>query len=466
MKKAYLLVATLFCLAAGTANAQLGLLHTFDGAHGAYPLGSLTMSGKTLFGMTNAGGANDSGCIFSVDTTGINYKDIFDFTMSKGTYPQEGSLKMAGHKLYGMTFSGGANDSGVVFSVDTDGTAFKVLLNFNGSNGAQPIGSLVLNGTKLFGMTYTGGANNYGNVFTIDTAGNNYKDLYDFTSSTGQNPYGDVTIVKDKLFGTCGAGGVGGYGTVFSIDSNGTNYTDLYDFTGIDGAYPNNILAYSGTQLFGMTYGGGANSDGNVFSMDTTGAYFTDLLDLAANVAPEGLYPQGDVVLKGHILYGMAELGGANDSGCIFSVDTNGANYTDLYDFNTGINGNSPYGDVIISGKGLYGTASAGGLSGYGILFKYNDTATTSVQPVKNIASVKLYPNPSNGLFTIQSSVGSGQSSVEVYNALGEQVYKQFTVHSSSFIVDLNNQPNGIYLYRLISETGNLVGEGKLIIQK
>ncbi len=82
---------------------------------------------------------------------------------------------------------------------------------------------------------------------------------------------------------------------------------------------------------------------------------------------------------------------------------------------------------------------------------------------------LSVYPNPSNGNFTIQSSVASGSASggsVEVYNVLGEKVYSQIIVHSSSFIVDISNQPNGIYLYRVIANSGNVLGEGKMVIQK
>jgi hypothetical protein len=82
-------------------------------------------------------------------------------------------------------------------------------------------------------------------------------------------------------------------------------------------------------------------------------------------------------------------------------------------------------------------------------------------------AGVILYPNPNNGQFTIKPSVISGQSSVQIYNMLGEKIYSNaFTTYNSQFTIDLSSQPNGIYLYRVISETGSLVGDGKLIIQK
>jgi len=83
----------------------------------------------------------------------------------------------------------------------------------------------------------------------------------------------------------------------------------------------------------------------------------------------------------------------------------------------------------------------------------------------KNV-NVKVYPNPSNGQFTIQTSITSGQSSIEIYNILGEKVYSQFSTFNSPLSINLSAQPSGVYLYRIVSETGELIGQGKLIIQK
>jgi hypothetical protein len=77
----------------------------------------------------------------------------------------------------------------------------------------------------------------------------------------------------------------------------------------------------------------------------------------------------------------------------------------------------------------------------------------------------KIYPNPSSGKFTMQSSVTNGKSSIEVYNMLGEKVYTG-NLNSTTTEIDLSNQSQGVYLYRMLSETGNLIAEGKLIIQK
>jgi len=54
---------------------------------------------------------------------------------------------------------------------------------------------------------------------------------------------------------------------------------------------------------------------------------------------------------------------------------------------------------------------------------------------------------------------------LEIYNVLGEQI-QQFTIYNSRFTIDLSSQPNGVYLYRVITQDGSLVGEGKLVIEK
>ena len=72
--------------------------------------------------------ANDSGCVFSIDTNGGNYKDLFNFTKTKGYYPH-GDLLLSANKLYGMTWIGGANNWGLIFSFDTNGgNSYKDLL--------------------------------------------------------------------------------------------------------------------------------------------------------------------------------------------------------------------------------------------------------------------------------------------------------------------------------------------------
>ena len=79
---------------------------------------------------------------------------------------------------------------------------------------------------------------------------------------------------------------------------------------------------------------------------------------------------------------------------------------------------------------------------------------------------IKVYPNPSNGIFELVITNEAKQSlnTVEIYNVLGQQVY-QTNIKPGSTEINLRSQPQGIYLYRVITETGNLVGEGKIVKQ-
>jgi len=102
-----------------------------------------------------------------------------------------------------------------------------------------------------------------------------------------------------------------------------------------------------------------------------------------------------------------------------------------------------------------------------------NDEVTAINKVINNSSGLMVYPNPNNGLFTLslsnvnQKSAGGRTScNIEIYNVLGEKVYSQFTTDNSQFTIDLNGQPNGIYLYRVLAETGELAGEGKIVMEK
>jgi Secretion system C-terminal sorting domain len=100
---------------------------------------------------------------------------------------------------------------------------------------------------------------------------------------------------------------------------------------------------------------------------------------------------------------------------------------------------------------------------------------TTTLCPVKSTvginnivaksAEVNVYPNPNAGTFTIALENINEPAQVEVYNVLGEEIY-QSKLNFSNAQINLGGQPNGIYLYRVIKHTGELIGSGKLIIEK
>jgi hypothetical protein len=78
-----------------------------------------------------------------------------------------------------------------------------------------------------------------------------------------------------------------------------------------------------------------------------------------------------------------------------------------------------------------------------------------------------VYPNPSNGNFTLSFSDINEKCNVEIYNVLGEKVYKEtLTQNQSNNAINLTGQSNGVYLYRVLNDEDRLVGSGKLIIEQ
>ncbi len=88
-------------------------------------------------------------------------------------------------------------------------------------------------------------------------------------------------------------------------------------------------------------------------------------------------------------------------------------------------------------------------------------TGISDEAPLSN--QIYLYPNPNNGKFTINLPPSSSNSSLEIYNILGYEVLKSTLINSTTPL-DLSKQAKGIYLYRVISETGQLIGTGKIIV--
>jgi hypothetical protein len=114
------------------------------------------------------------------------------------------------------------------------------------------------------------------------------------------------------------------------------------------------------------------------------------------------------------------------------------------------------------------------------IYYKKNDTVCGSEvvitginQPKQVVSSVDVYPNPSKGLFTIAFShpeLVSRPQTISVYNIMGQKVTVGMLNPpiwgQHDYELDLTAQPNGVYFYRVISGTGSLIGDGKLIIAR
>lgn len=268
MRKATLLVSAAFAIfVAIQAPAQtFNLLHSFNPGPGIFPTGylpggPLVLSGNTLYGASQNGGASGDGVIFAVNTDGSGFTTLYAFTNGYG--PRPASLLLSGNTLYGTTFAGGSSGDGTVFKVSTDGSGFAVLHSFSASSdGSEPAASLALSGNTLYGTAWTDGAQGFGTIFAVNTDGTGFTNLHSFTSIEAANPNG-VVLSDNRLYGT--TSGLGS-GTVFAINTDGTGFEVLHNFTppGVNGVNPDGSLPMAALTLSGGTLYGTAASGGRI----------------------------------------------------------------------------------------------------------------------------------------------------------------------------------------------------------
>jgi uncharacterized repeat protein (TIGR03803 family) len=360
-----------------TSQAQtFTVLHTFTGSpDGAYPVPGLIRNGAgNLYGTTEGGGISNAGTVFKLNKS-ERVSVLYSFTGGDdGGFPFAPLSHDAHGNLYGTTSGRGAFGAGTVFKLDTAGNE-TVLYSFTGGlDGALPYAGLVGGGpsTVFFGTTQSGGSGaSYGTIFKVDTTGKE-RVLYTFAGgSAGEYPFAGLVWDKGELYGTTSGDGTSVYGTVFKLTSSGKGAL-LHTFTGTpDGAFPIAVLVRDAAgNLYGTTQQGGRLNAGTVFKLDTTTDELTVLHSFAGN--PDGKWPYAGLVrdAAGNF-YGTTTLGGAFDSGTIFKLDTTGK-VTILYSFTGSSDGSSPRGGLVLDEAGnLYGTATNGGDSTFGTVFKF-----------------------------------------------------------------------------------------------
>jgi len=212
---------------------------------------------------------------------------LADFNVNDS--PLSGLIADAAGNLFGTTEGGGTNTVGTVFEIAKTSTGWAstptTLVSFNDTDGKYPTAGLISDAAgDLFGTTDLGGTSNDGTVFELVKNGDGsytLNTLVNFSGTDGANP--QAALIADaagNLFSTTWGGGANGDGTVFEIAKTGGSYastpTTLANFNGTDGSTPNaGLVADAAGNLFGTTLGGGANGGGTVFELTSTGFQLT-----------------------------------------------------------------------------------------------------------------------------------------------------------------------------------------------
>jgi uncharacterized repeat protein (TIGR03803 family) len=181
--------------------------------------------------------------IFRIDGNGNSYSVLYTFTNGvDGGEPFSSLLQATNGALYGTCYLGGTNSNGTLFTIQTNGSGFKVLHTFGNNDGINPLGTLIQGGDgALYGTTWASLTNSHGQagvVYKIDTDGGNYQILHAFTTggNDGGSPASGLVETADHmLYGTTFAGGNIGagkqLGTVYRIGLDGDGYSTVYYFT-------------------------------------------------------------------------------------------------------------------------------------------------------------------------------------------------------------------------------------------
>jgi uncharacterized repeat protein (TIGR03803 family) len=224
--------------------------------------------------------------IYSFDPATNAYTQVFVFPGAGASQPLARLMKASNGLLYGVTDRGGSNNEGILFSYNTATSSFTSLYDFNTANGTRPLAALLqADNGKLYGVTSYGGANDKGVLFSFDPANNSYTKLHDFAQPTGQNPATALMQADNGLlYSTTMTGG--SQGVLYSYDIAANTYTVLHAFFAGDGYSPRTepIQAPNGI-LYGATTQGGANFQGSIYSFNIATSTFTKLFDGSNAVA-------------------------------------------------------------------------------------------------------------------------------------------------------------------------------------
>jgi len=409
-----IVLVTLLGLSVVAQAQTYTVLHNFTGgADGANPRAGVTLDqGGNLYGTTSAGGytggrctvgrLNGCGTVFKLGHTNsgwvLNPLYTFMGQYGDGASPFARVIFGPDGTLYGTTAFGGPADSdcfsvgcGTVFNLKPPATACKTALcpwretvlyffQLNLNLGGNPwLGDLLFDHSgNVYGTTWDS-AQGDGEIFELlaSSGGWTYNTLYQFPVGYRQGGDPNAGVISDGTGNLYGTAMVGPHyaGIIYRLSPSGSGWSSqiLYAFQGgSDGANPAGGLVFDQSgNLYGTTLSNGAGGGGTVYELSPSDSGWV-LTTLHSFSGTDGSYAVLAMDASGN-LYGTTFGDGAYGYGNVFKLTNSNGNwsYTSLYDFTGGTDGGQPYGQVALDANGnLYGTASAGGTNGHGVVWE------------------------------------------------------------------------------------------------
>ncbi len=422
-------------------TAQLKVLLSFATLNGTTPTSSPMYNPAThlVYATAEDGGYNQLGTFVSYNpnTSAQTIIMVFDSSSTaelQGTPMYDsinGMIYITGQQIVKYDPATGKDTVYTVFS--------------NSANGSVPDDKMIF-GPKgvLYGLTASGGANNSGVLFSFDPNTLQEKVLYNFNVASGKWPYGHLLYDSSKglMYGMTSAGGSTGSGVIFKYNISSGVYSVLYTFGNkYDGVHPNGSLVYN--QANGLIYGtasaGGIYNEGVFFSFNTVTDKYKVIVNFSDSNGNAPYYGDLLYVPSTGKLYGMTYNGGTNFFGVIYCYDPSNGKFSVVHNFNDA-DGKYPMGYLILVDKAS-------------IPLTVNELNTTYPG-----ADMSAYPNPSNNEFYVTEQGGIKQGSViSLYSVTGELVWIQNVKEvAKSIFISTNNLENGVYLLKLKSLNGSI----------
>lgn len=429
-----LLLSTTF---QANATQYIYTFHTFNGQDGSNPGAPLVQAKDgNFYGTTPHGGANGTGVVFKITQQGV-YSVLYNFGVldinslnANGASPNALTPASDGN-LYGTALYGGAYGNGTIFRITPTGIFTRLhafskytpqsisvpggtTTIYTNGDGARPASMTLGKDGNLYGVTTYGGLYGNGLIFSMTLAGTltrlhsfgafhfnqpiPYAQQTDLTNLNGANPQSALIQATDgNFYGVAPWGGPQGSGTIFKVTPAG----DLSRVADYGGGYlyriKNNtsqgpaisfnsaietVTITQGTDgnFYGTTSGKAADPQlepktdfGTIFRLTTAGVKTTLHTFTMPDVKghnDDGAAPAARLVVGANgRLYGTTSAGGEDGAGIIFELSLTGTRTT-LYSF-AGGDGSVPQAQLLVAQDGnLYGTATYGGSGGYGVLFE------------------------------------------------------------------------------------------------
>ena len=231
---------TLFSYAPATGTVSK--LYDFNTLSGANPYGTpLQATNGLLYGLCKEGGSSGHGTLYSYNITTGSFTKLFDFTgAASGAQPKGSLLAAPDGKLYGLTEYGGSQGLGTLFSFNPSDNVFTKHFDFTTVTGCKPTGDVIVGSDGLlYGLTAEGGSQGVGTLFRFNPSGNVFTKIKDMSTLTGANPMGTLRLASTgKYYGMANRGGSQDLGTVFEYDPANDSLSVITHFNGSNGARP------------------------------------------------------------------------------------------------------------------------------------------------------------------------------------------------------------------------------------